>query len=123
MLMHVNVTPDKMVVKLTVGTNVFDLNAKLVSDLLTQLMFARAEMLPAIPLQKPPKQLSLSVRTAHWGFGKDEPRRDPPDVILTLPHRGYGWIVYRFSLQRAERLNRDLAMEIQKNLPARGRTH
>lgn len=119
--MEIALSPEKQWVQLKVGDAAFNLTADLVSDLINRLMFARAEMQPPLDVQTPPKNMEVSVHTAHWAFGYQHATDN--NLLMVLPHRGYGWIAYRFALPDAERLSRALSAQIQQRRPGKGKAH
>ena len=102
---NVAVSKDKASATLTIGPSVYHLDAKVLSDLITTLMVARADISPPIP-QGPPANATLSVRPGNWGIATDDAKGD---VILGFPHPGFGWVGYRFSKERTEDLAHQLA--------------
>jgi hypothetical protein len=78
---------------------------KVLSDLITTLMIARADISPPIP-QEPPANVTLSVRPGNWGIAADEAKGD---VLLGFPHPGFGWVGFRFAKEHPEELARQLA--------------
>jgi hypothetical protein len=102
---NVAVSKDKTSATLTLGQTNYHLDAKVLSDLITTLMVARADISPPIS-QNPPANATLSVRPGNWGIAADEAKGD---AILGFPHPGFGWIGYRFSKEGAEELARQLS--------------
>ena len=109
----VTVSDDKMLAIITIGQATYKVDAKVLSEFLASLMVARATILPPVP-RETPDTTGLSVRTASWGVATDV---DNGDVILGLPHPGFGWIGYRFSKQGMQHLVHQLAVTLQ-NMPA-----
>jgi hypothetical protein len=102
---NVAVSKDKTSATLTLGQTNYHLDAKVLSDLITTLMIARADISPPIS-QDPPAKATLSVRPSNWGIAADEAKGD---AILGFPHPGFGWVGYRFSKESAEELARQLS--------------
>ena len=102
---NVAVSQDKTSATVTLGQTNYHLDAKVLSDLITTLMIARADISPPIP-SEPPANVTLSVRPGNWGIAADEAKGD---VLLGFPHPGFGWVGFRFAKEHAEELARQLA--------------
>jgi len=102
---NVAVSKDKTSATVTIGQTAYHLDARVLSDLITTLMIARADISPPIP-QEPPANATLSVRPGNWGIATDEAKGD---VMLGFPHPGFGWVGFRFSKERTEELARQLS--------------
>jgi hypothetical protein len=102
---NVAVSKDKTSATVTLGQTNYHLDARVLSDLITTLMIARADILPPIP-PEPPANATLSVRPGNWGIAADEAKGD---VLLGFPHPGFGWVGFRFSQEHAEELARQLS--------------
>jgi hypothetical protein len=113
-LANVAVSKDKTSATVTLGQTNYHLDAKVLSDLITTLMIARADILPPIP-PKPPANATLSVRPGKWGIATDEAKGD---VLLGFPHPGFGWVGFRFSHEHAEELARQLSACAQNIRPS-----
>src|ERR1700676_5019624 len=62
---NVAVSKDKTSATVTLGQTSYPLDARVLSDLITTLMIARADISPPIP-QEPPANATLSVRPGNW---------------------------------------------------------
>jgi len=102
---NVAVSKDKTSATVTLGQTNYQLDARVLSDLITTLMIARADILPPIP-PEPPTNATLSVRPGNWGIAADEAKGD---VLLGFPHPGFGWVGFRFSQDYAQELARQLS--------------
>jgi hypothetical protein len=102
---NVAVSQDKTSATVTLGQTNYHLDTKVLSDLITSLMIARADISSPMP-QEPPANVTLSVRPGNWGIAADEARGD---VLLGFPHPGFGWVGFRFAKEHAEELARQLA--------------
>jgi hypothetical protein len=102
---NVAVSKDKTSATVTLGQTSYHLDARVLSDLITTLMIARADISPPIP-QEPPANATLSVRLGNWGIAADEAKGD---VLSGFPHPGFGWVGFRFSREHAEELARQLS--------------
>jgi hypothetical protein len=112
-LADVAVSDDKRRATLTLGQTAYHLDARVLSDLITTLMVARADISPPIPLE-PPANATLSVRGDNWAIAADAAKGD---VLLGFPHPGFGWVGFRLSKERAEELARQISACAQ-SIPA-----
>ena len=110
---NVAVSKDKTSATVTLGQTNYHLDARVLSDLITPLMIARADILPPIP-PEPPANATLSVRPGNWGIATDEAKGD---VLLGFPPPGFAWIGFRFSQEHAEELARQLSACAQNIRP------
>jgi hypothetical protein len=73
------------------------------------LVSARASLLPPVDLESP--NTPIPVRADDWRLVYDDINRD---VILAIPHHGFGWIAYRFAMDRVAALVDQLAGKLGK---------
>jgi len=102
---NVSVSKDKASATVTLGQTNYHLDAKVLSDLITTLMIARADVWPPVS-QEPPASSTLSIRPGNWGIAADEAKGD---VMLGFPHPGFGWVGFRLSKEHTEELARQLS--------------
>ena len=69
---NVAVSKDKTSATVTLGQTNYHLDARVLSDLITTLMIARADILPPIP-PEPPANATLSVRPGNWASRRTRP--------------------------------------------------
>ena len=110
---NVAVSKDKTSATVSLGQTNYHLDARVLSDLITTLMIARADLSPPIP-PEPPANATLSVRPGNWGIAADEAKGD---VLLGFPHPGFGWVGFGFAREDAEELARQLSACAQNIRP------
>ena len=109
---NVCASDDKLQAMIALGDVTYHRDAPMLSKLLSNLMFARSELLPSVPIEAPPV-IDGSIPTANWGTATADFKCD---VILALPHPGLGWTGYRFSQPSMRQLVRDISVRLRRVL-------
>lgn len=108
-LANVAVSGDKTLAIITIGQATYKFDAKVLSEFLIGLMAARASIVPPVQTETPDTG-GLSVRAENWGIATDP---NAGDVLLGLPHPGFGWIGYRLSKESLQRLLSQLTTALE----------